>query len=875
MSLDKYIHKEVENKIYSYWEKNNLFKPKNNKKKFSIVIPPPNVTGSLHMGHALNNSIQDLLTRYHRMNNFETLWQPGTDHAGIATQALVEKKLKDEGIDKNKLGREKFIEKVWNWKNQYGDIIINQLKKLGCSCDWSRNAFTMDENLSKSVIKVFVDLYKKDLIYKSTKLINWDTVLKTAISDLEVDQREVNSILYHIRYPLKNSTNSITIATTRPETMLGDTAIAVNPKDKRYRNLVGKKVTIPVVGRDISIIADEYADPDQGTGAVKITPAHDFNDYEVGQRNKLEIINVLTSDGKINKNAPLEFVGLDRFEARKKILKNLHDNEFLIKEEKIKNKVPYGDRSNSIIEPFLTEQWFADAKKLSVKAKKIVKSKNTKFFPENWSKTYFQWMNNIEPWCISRQLWWGHQIPAWYGPDKKIFVEVDEKIAKKKAKTYYKKEVLLKRDDDVLDTWFSSGLWPFATLGWPKKNNYLKNFYPTSVLVTGFDIIFFWVARMMMLGMEFLDKEPFKNIYVHALVRDEKGQKMSKSKGNVIDPLELIEKYSADALRFTLLSMASPGRDVKLSEDRVKGYRNFLNKIWNANNFLLQNKCNFKNIKKPLNLKININKWIFFEFVTTKKSIEKSINDYRFDEAAKYAYQFVWHSYCDWYLELSKTILFSNDKESIKEVRSVSTFIFREILIILHPFIPFITEEIWLNNKLDKNNKEFLMYANWSKVKRNKDKSHNDVNNLIDIITSLRSFKNELGISPGSFINISVDKCSKNTIKFFNNNEDVIKKIGRIKNIQKKDLKKPSATLIIKGELYKLYFDQDVDVAKIKETLSIKFNKLKEELERLNSRLSNKNFTDKAPKNIVEQEKTNFYNLEKDVKKIELTLKGL
>tara|TARA_Y100000590_G_scaffold10935_1_gene13447 strand:- start:98 stop:2299 length:2202 start_codon:yes stop_codon:yes gene_type:complete len=733
----------------------------------------------------------------------------------------------------------------------------------------------MDENLSKSVIKVFVDLYKKGLIYKSTKLVNWDTVLKTAISDLEVDQREVNSILYYIRYPIKNSSDYITIATTRPETMLGDTAIAVNPKDKRYRNLVGKKVTIPMVGRDIVIIADEYADPNQGTGAVKITPAHDFNDYDVGQRNKLEIINVLTSDGKINKNAPQEFVDLDRFEARKKILKNLHDNEFLIKEEKIKNKVPYGDRSNSIIEPFLTEQWFADAKKLSVKAKKIVKSKKTKFFPENWSKTYFQWMNNIEPWCISRQLWWGHQIPAWYGPDKKIFVEVDEKSAKKKAKTYYKKEVLLKRDDDVLDTWFSSGLWPFATLGWPKKNNYLKNFYPTSVLVTGFDIIFFWVARMMMLGMEFLGKEPFKNIYVHALVRDEKGQKMSKSKGNVIDPLELIEKYSADALRFTLLSMASPGRDVKLSEDRVKGYRNFLNKIWNANNFLLQNKCNFKNIKKPLNLKININKWIFFEFVTTKKSIEKSINDYRFDEAAKLAYQFVWHSYCDWYLELSKTILFSTDKDSIKEVRSVSTFIFREILIILHPFIPFITEEIWLSNKLDKNNKDFLMYANWSNVKQNKDKSHNDVNNLIDIVTSLRSFKNELGINPGSFIDISVDKCSKNIIKFFNNNEEVIKKIGRIKNIQKKDLKKPSATLIIKGELYKLYFDQDVDLTKIKETLSIRLNKLKEEIEKLNSRLSNKNFTDKAPKNIVEQEKTNFYNLEKDVKKIELTLKGL
>ncbi len=875
MSSDKYIHSEVENKIYSYWEKNNLFKPKKNKKSFSIVIPPPNVTGSLHMGHALNNSIQDLLIRFHRMNNYETLWQPGTDHAGIATQALVEKKLANDGIKKNDLGRDKFVEKVWEWKNQYGDIIINQLKKLGCSCDWSRNAFTMDDNLSKSVIKVFVDLYNKDLIYKSKKLVNWDVVLKTAISDLEVDQREVNSKLYHIRYPIENSDDFITIATTRPETMLGDTAIAVNPKDDRYKSLVNKFVTIPLVERRIKIIEDDYADPEQGTGAVKITPAHDFNDYEVGQRNNLEILNIFTSDGKINENAPKEFIGLDRFEARKRLLKKLKEDDFLVKEENIKNKIPYGDRSNSIIEPFLTEQWFADAKKLSVKAKEVVNNKKTNFFPENWSKTYFQWMDNIEPWCISRQLWWGHQIPAWYGPDKKIFVAINEEEAKAEAKKHYNKDVELIRDPDVLDTWFSSGLWPFATLGWPDQNEFVEKFYPTSVLVTGFDIIFFWVARMIMFGTEFLHKEPFKDIYVHALVRDEKGQKMSKSKGNVIDPLDLIEKYSADALRFTLLSMASPGRDVKLSEDRVKGYRNFLNKIWNANNFLIQNECSFNNVEKPNDLKVNINKWIYSEFLTKKDEIQKNIKGYRFDEAAKNAYQFVWHSFCDWYLELSKTILFSDNQDAIKEVRNVSSFIFREILIILHPFIPFITEEIWLRNKLDKNSNDFLMYANWSNENSTKDREIEDVYKIIEIITSIRSFKNELGVSPGSLIDISLKNTSKETINFFNNNQIVIKKLGRINNILDKDLDKGSATLVINGELFKLYFEQDVDLEIIKNNLSKKHSKIKEEMNKINTRLSNKSFTDKAPKDIVEQEKTNFDNLEKDAKKIELTLESL
>ena len=876
MSKDKYIHLESEDRIYSYWEKNNLFKPKPNKKKFSIVIPPPNVTGRLHMGHALNNSIQDFLIRFHRMNNFETLWQPGTDHAGIATQALVEKKLASENITKNVIGREKFIEKVWEWKKQYGDIIINQLKKLGCSCDWSRNAFTMDENLSKSVVKVFVELYKKKLIYKAKRLVNWDTVLKTAISDLEVDQREVDSKLYYIKYPIDGSSNEfITIATTRPETMLGDTAVAVNSNDRRYKNIVGKFVTIPLAKRKIKIIEDDYADPERGTGAVKITPGHDFNDYEVGKRNKLQIINIFTEEGKINEKGPREFIGLDRFEARKKILEQLSKEELLVKEENIKNKVPYGDRSNSILEPFLTEQWFADAKKLSVKAKRIVKSKKTNFFPSNWSKTYFQWMNNIKPWCISRQLWWGHQIPAWYGPNKKIFVAINESEAKKNAKKYYKKEVDLTRDPDVLDTWFSSGLWPFATLGWPNKNEYLKKFYPTTVLVTGFDIIFFWVARMIMLGMEFVNKEPFKDVYVHALVTDEKGQKMSKSKGNVIDPLEIIEKYSADALRFTLLSMASPGRNVKLSEDRVKGYRNFLNKLWNANNFLIMNKCIFNSSNKTPKITININKWIYADYLETKNTVKKNIKDYRFDEAARNAYQFVWHSYCDWYLELSKTILYSNDKKAIKEIRDVSSYIFKQILILMHPFIPFVTEQIWLKNKLDNSGKNYLMLANWISGKPKRDKHSKEVEKIINIITEIRSFKNELNVIPGSFIDISIEKIKSANKNFFNKNSVVLKKLGRINSIFLKDQKKSSATLVISGELFKLYFDQNVDLNLIKENLVKRKTKFQDDLNKISQKLSNKAFVNKAPKNIVDQEKTNYNLLKNDIYKINLTIKSL
>ena len=876
MSFDKYNHKKVETKIYSYWEKNNLFKPKKNKRAFSIVIPPPNVTGSLHMGHALNNSLQDVLIRFHRMNNYETLWQPGTDHAGIATQALVEKNLKNQGVDKNEIGREKFVKKVWEWKDEYGGKIINQLKKLGCSCDWSRNAFTMDKNLSNSVIKVFIDLYKKKLIYKAKKLVNWDTVLKTAISDLEVDQREVSSKLYYIKYKIENSSETITIATTRPETMLGDTAIAVNPKDKRYLNLVNKFAILPIVGRKLKIVQDDYADPEQGSGAVKITPAHDFNDFEVGRRQKLKSINIFTEDGKINNNAPNEYIGLDRFEARKKIIDKLKELQIFEKEETIKNKVPYGDRSNSIIEPFLTEQWFCDAKKLSIKAKKIVKKKDTNFFPPNWSKTYFQWMNNIEPWCISRQLWWGHQIPAWYGPDKKIFVAENQNKAELLAKRFYKKKINLKRDPDVLDTWFSSGLWPFATLGWPDKNYYLKKFYPTSVLVTGFDIIFFWVARMMMLGMQFLNKEPFKEIYVHALVRDEKGQKMSKSKGNVIDPLVLIDSYSADALRFTLLSMASPGRDVKLSEHRVKGYRNFLTKIWNVNNFLKVNKCTFDGVIKPKNLKLNINKWIYNELIETKILTENFIKNYRFDEAAKTIYKFVWNTYCDWYLELSKTILISKNNADIKETKRTSGQVFKEILILLHPFIPFITEELWLRNKLKTKTTKYLMYSNWINLKKLKnDKSIKSVNEIIELISSVRSFKNELNVSPGSFVDISIEKLDKKKQMLYLKNEIVIKKLGRINSIFKKDMSKQSANLVFGGQILKLYFDKSIDLGLIKQNLLKKQSKIQQDLDVVNKKLNNSSFVKRAPKHIVEQEKNIYNNLKINIKKITFTLNSL
>ena len=861
MEFKKYNHLAEEKKISDFWEIKRLFKPKSSKSKktFSMVIPPPNITGRLHMGHALNNSLQDVLIRFYRMRGYETLWQPGTDHAGIATQAIVEKNLEKQGINKNDIGRDNFIKKVWEWKEESGGIIIEQLKKLGCSCDWSRSRFTMDKDLSKAVIKVFVDLYNKGLIYKDKKLINWDTGLQTAISDLEVVQKDTQSQLYYINYKIENSQDSITIATTRPETIMGDAAIAVNPKDKRYENLIGKNVEIPLVGRVIKIIKDHYADPDQGSGAVKITPAHDFNDYVVGKRNNLNLINILEKDGKINNNGIKECVGLDRFEARKFIINKLKLSEQLIKIESIKNTVPYGDRSNTIIEPLLTEQWFVNAKILAKKPIEIVKKNKTSFFPQTWTKTFFQWMNEIEPWCISRQIWWGHRIPAWYGEDNQIFVAENVKEANILAKKKYKNKTFkLRQETDVLDTWFSSALWPFATLGWPKKTNELKKFYPTSVLVTGFDIIFFWVARMLMMGNYFQKTTPFKKVYVHALVRDEKGQKMSKSKGNVIDPLELINDFGADSLRFTLISMASPGRDVKLSKERVVGNRNFITKIWSANNFLNLNKCklnkkvNFKKIKLP------INQWIYKEFLKTSLETTKHIENFRFDEASRVIYKFVWHYYCDWYLEFSKSIFNSKNKSNIDEMRNFSSYMMSNILKILHPFIPFFTESLWTTNRYNKFFNSPLIQADWPDDLKNYNykKNYKDISSIIEIISNIRSTKAELNITPKLFCDIVVPVKSKILKKLINQNIEIIKQTGRVNSLLiPQDQNTNTVEIIILKEKLALKFNEDIDIISQKNRIWMKIENLVNKIKVLGNKLNNKAYLTNAPKQIVQNDK--------------------
>ena len=632
MQLDKFFDfLKDEKNLYSQWEQSNCFKPQKGGEPYSIMMPPPNVTGSLHMGHALTFTIQDILIRYHRMKGMEVLWQAGTDHAGIATQMVVERKLSELNLDRRSLGREKFIEKVWEWKKESGGQISNQLRRLGASADWSRERFTMDEGLSNAVKKVFVNLFNDGIIYKDKRLVNWDPKLLTAISDLEVEQRDTEGSLWHIKYPIDEN-NHIIVATTRPETMLGDTAVAVHPDDEKYKNLIGKFCNLPISNKKIPIIADEYADPEKGSGAVKITPAHDFNDFEVGKRHDLEFINIFDENAKLNSNVPEEFQNLDRFEARKLILKKLDEMNLLIKEEKQQMVIPYGDRSGVVIEPWLTDQWFCDAKKLSVDPISAVKDNSSKFIPKQWENTFYNWMENIQPWCISRQLWWGHQIPAWYGPDNKYFVSETLEGAQNQAKEFYGKDVELRQDEDVLDTWFSSALWTFSTLDWPNKTYELDKFYPSNVLVTGFDIIFFWVARMMMMGSYFMKETPFKDIYIHPLIRDEKGQKMSKSKGNIIDPLELLDKYGADTLRFTLTALLNPGRDVKLSEARVKGYKSFTNKIWNAGKFLQLNNSIFIDDISIDSIIFDANKWIIKELNDLNTQLDQLTKKYLFHE---------------------------------------------------------------------------------------------------------------------------------------------------------------------------------------------------------------------------------------------------
>ena len=786
--LEKYYQPSlVEDKIYKAWENEGDFKPlKSSSDAYCIVIPPPNVTGTLHMGHALNNTLQDILVRFYRMQGKSVLWQPGTDHAGIATEMVVERELKKRDINKKDLSREQFIEHVWEWKNQSGNEIINQLKRLGCSCDWSRERFTLDEGLSKAVRFVFVKLYNDKLIYKDKRLSNWDPKLKTTISDLEVIQKEVKGSLWYIDYKLENEDKVITIATTRPETMLGDTAIAVHPEDERFKDFVGKYAYIPIINKKIIIIADEYVKVDQGSGAVKITPAHDFNDYEIGKRHNLEVINIFNENAELNENCPIEYQNLDRFKAREKIVNELETIGALNKVEENIHTVPYGDRSGEVVEPWLTDQWFVNAKKLSLNAIDKVKTKETIFVPQNWEKTYFDWMENIQPWCISRQLIWGHQIPAWYGPDGEIFVAENSDDAHKIARERYKKDVKLVQDEDVLDTWFSSALWPFSTLGWPDETPEFEKFYPTSTLVTGFDIIFFWVARMMMMGLYFTNKVPFSEVYVHALVRDEKGQKMSKSKGNVIDPLILMDEFGADALRMTLCSMAAQGRDIKLSKQRVEGYRNFITKIWNAVKLCEMNECLYVDfeIKNTQNI---FNLWILNELEICRKKTEQSIKDYKFNEAANALYKFTWSIFCDWYLEITKIIYSSNDKIIINETKQITSLILSKILVMLHPIMPFFTEHVWdqATNILEKGSQR-ISRSQWPQKLDFESINSEKVNLFINLISSIRSTRAELNVPAKSKVKISYSNVSSDLEEIIEKNKEIIISLTRSDSFEKR-----------------------------------------------------------------------------------------
>ncbi|MCC6712909.1 MAG: valine--tRNA ligase, partial [Candidatus Dadabacteria bacterium] len=698
--MDKvYDPKKVEEKWYAEWMDRGYYKasPESGLPPFTIVIPPPNVTGSLHIGHALNNTLQDILVRYKRMKGFDALWVPGTDHAGIATQMMVERQVEKEGAGRALMGRDAFIERVWKWKEESGGTIGTQLRRLGAMPDWDRERFTLDENLSRAVRKVFVDLYNEKLIYKDKRLVNWDPKLTTAISDLEVEQREVSGHFWHFKYPVEGGEGEfITVATTRPETMLGDTAVAVHPDDERYRHLVGKNVVLPLVGRRIPVVADEYSDPEKGTGAVKITPAHDFNDFEVGRRHNLPMVNIFDATAHLNENAPEKYRGLDRFEARKRVVEDIEALGLLDKIEDTKHTVPYGDRSGVVIEPWLTEQWYVDAKKLAEPAIAAVEEGRVRFVPKFWENTYFEWLRNIEPWCISRQLWWGHQIPAWYGPDGEIFVAASEDEAREAARKHYGEEPVLERDPDVLDTWFSSGLWPFSTLGWPDDTPELGRYYPTSVLVTGFDIIFFWVARMIMQGIHFMGDVPFRDVYIHGLIRDEKGQKMSKTRGNVIDPLGVVEENGADALRFSLTALATQGRDIKLSMPVIQGYRNFINKIWNASRFLIMNLEDYDaSAKLPDGGLSTYDRWILTKLNDTVKEVETSLDGYEFDKAASAVYQFFWSEYCDWYIESVKPALYGGDPAKKQPAQGVLVRVLKTALQRLHPMAPFVTEELY------------------------------------------------------------------------------------------------------------------------------------------------------------------------------------
>ncbi|CUW87868.1 valine--tRNA ligase [Rhizobium pusense] len=920
----------VEPKIAKAWDEANAFRAGANAKPgaetFTIVIPPPNVTGSLHMGHALNNTLQDILVRFERMRGKDVLWQPGMDHAGIATQMVVERKLMEQQLPgRRDMGREAFVEKVWEWKAESGGLIFNQLKRLGASCDWSRERFTMDEGLSEAVLEVFVTLYKQGLIYKDKRLVNWDPKLLTAISDMEVEQIEVKGNLWHLRYPLEKGVtyqyptafdeegkptefetrDYIVVATTRPETMLGDTGIAVNPEDERYKGIVGKHVILPIVGRRIPIVADDYADPTAGTGAVKITPAHDFNDFEVGKRCGLRAINVMNIDGTISIKENEDFLegldhpaalhgawdrleGQDRFAARKIIVEIFEEAGLLDRIEPHKHVVPHGDRGGVPIEPRLTDQWWVDNKTLAQPAIASVREGRTNFVPKNWENTYFQWMENIQPWCISRQLWWGHQIPAWYGPDGQVFVEKTEEEALQAAIQHYiahegpwkawveeKLEnfapgEILTRDEDVLDTWFSSALWPFSTLGWPEQTPELARYYPTNVLVTGFDIIPFWVVRMMQMGLHFMKDdagnpvEPFSTVYIHALVRDKNGQKMSKSKGNVIDPLELIDEYGADALRFTLAIMAAQGRDVKLDPARIAGYRNFGTKLWNATRFAEMNGVKRDPHFLPETASLTINRWILTELANTARDVTAALENFRFNDASGILYRFVWNQFCDWYLELLKPVFGGDDEKAKSESQACAAYVLDEIYKLLHPFMPFMTEELWAHTAGEgKERDDLLCLTDWPEPEFRDDAAAAEINWLIDFVSGIRSTRAEMNVPPGAIASLVVVGANTSTEARLDRHAAAIRRLARADEIRAADVAPKGSAQIIVGEAtICLPLGNLVDLAAEKARLEKAIGKVDAEMERIDKKLSNEKFVANADPEVVAAERERKAELE-------------
>ncbi|MAC41446.1 MAG: valine--tRNA ligase [Pelagibacterales bacterium] len=876
---NKVSSSEIENYSSSVWDNNKIMEAKidSDKESITIMMPPPNVTGSLHIGHALNMTLQDVIARYWRMKGKDVLWQPGTDHAGIATQMVVERKILKEGItSRAELGRGDFLKKVWEWKEESGGTIVNQLKRLGASADWSRERFTLDEGLSEAVREVFVSLYKSKLIYRDKRLVNWDTKLETAISDLEVIQKDKKGYYWYFKYPILGTKNYIIVATTRPETLLGDTCVAVNPKDKRYKSLIGKKVLLPIVNREILIVADEYADPEKGTGAVKITPAHDFNDFQVGKRHNLEPINILNTNGTLNKNTPKAYQGLTILKARVKIISDMEELGLLDKIEDTIHAVPYGDRSDTVIEPFLTDQWFVDAKKLSGPAIETVKNGETKFIPKTWENTFFEWMNNIEPWCISRQLWWGHRIPAWHAPDGTIFVGKTLEEVQIQAFSKYGKKIELKQDPDVLDTWFSSGLWPFSTLGWPDKSKDLIKYYPGDILVTGFDIIFFWVARMMMLGIHFMKKSPFKEVYVHALVRDSKGNKMSKSKGNVVNPLVLMDQYGTDTIRFSLTALATQGRDIKLAEDRIVGYRNFITKIHNASKFLEINDCvldkefDIKMIQKPISL------WIINLLYKTADNVSSEIESYRFNEAANNAYHFVWHNFCDWYLEIVKPVLSEINSEENKEIKNTTAYVFSKILIILHPIIPFNTE--YLYSKVH-NFGEILSLMDWpdSNIEKIKlSKNNIEIEWIIKFISEIRSLRAMLNIPFKSLINVYYKSIDKKYLNIISSNIETLKSIAGVESFSfNANDSDNSAQILVDDATFNISLKGVIDINIELDRLNKDLSKLKDDISIIDAKLLNKNFIERAPKEVIEEQKSKKEGIKSLADRLQLAINRL